>query len=115
MTPAFFKEHRTTLFNDEWRTFRDLPGEFKNAIRDIPMEYLQELNPDGSWVASPPGPLRQASIYRMHPEWIGPQEYVLPPTREEKLEQLCLCYEELFRSVGVQEDNLKRMRESVGL
>ncbi len=115
MTPAFCKEYRTALFNDEWRTFRDLPGEFKNAIRDIPMEYLQELNPDGSWVASHPGPLRQASIYRMHPEWVGPQEYVLPPTREKKLEQLCRLYEEGLMSVGVSEMHLKSVRKVVGL
>ena len=79
MTREYYLKHKDELQNPEWRTYRDLPGWHKEALKSVPQYHVQHLSGSGYWFRAE-GNDNIGMIYRVDPNWEGPAEPTTPPT-----------------------------------
>jgi hypothetical protein len=78
MTREYYLTHKDKLQNREWRTYRDLPGWHKEALKSVPQYHVQLLSGSGNWFRAE-GNDNIGMIYRVDPDWEGPAEPPTPP------------------------------------
>lgn len=79
MTRKEFESIRPALLNDDWIPWDKWHKSYKDSMRDIPYEHVQIISAmKGVWIPLENDSFYPGCIYRINPNWEGPEVPVEP-------------------------------------